>query len=158
MAIQGDLAGVLRKLDNIANVGDKIREPVDQCLTQLEGAAKDNASGPRPQNIDKVTGNLVNQIQSTGLNSGGNLGSGGATVNKLSGYVESRAIYSRIHEEGGVITPKTAPRLAWQTPSGEWRFANMVIIPPRPFMKPAFDANKDAMVQKLTDAIRELIQ
>jgi phage gpG-like protein len=47
-------------------------------------------------------------------------------------------IYARIHEFGGVITPKRAKMLSWIDPDTGWViFARRVVIPARPYFRPA---------------------
>ena len=131
----------------MANPHASLLSDVINALMQIEGTARDNASGPRPQKIDKVTGDLVRNIQSTGARIEGN---------SIIGEVESTSIYGRIHEEGGVITPKNAPVLSWQTSDGKWHHAMMVIIPPRPYLQPALESNSSAIIQNIGDAFMRL--
>ena len=79
------------------------------------------------------------------------------------GYAEAAVgtdvVYAAIHEFGGVITPKRARMLHWVDPdSGENIFANAVTIPPRPYLRPAWDENQDGMVAELKAALRAMIE
>ena len=48
--------------------------------------------------------------------------------------------YALIHELGGTIVPVKARALAIPQPDGSVRFAKSVIIPARPYLRPAADA------------------
>ncbi|RTI04509.1 hypothetical protein CSW30_13275 [Thermus scotoductus] len=59
--------------------------------------------------------------------------------------VYSDLIYARVHEYGATIRPKRGPYLVFRLwnfsdtdrPTGPWRRARQVVIPPRPFLGPA---------------------
>ncbi len=140
-------AAFIRKLERIQNLGRELVPTVDQYLLILESAAKKNASGPRPQHIDKVTSNLVNSIKSSGASLKGL---------SITGDVSVNVIYAKIHEFGGVIVPINGPYLTWQTSDGKWHRATMVIIPPRPYMYPALEETKSIFTQMLTDKVHEV--
>lgn len=53
------------------------------------------------------------------------------------GRIGTNVIYARIHELGGIIMPKTAKALRFQVAPGEWRTAQKVVMPARPFLRPA---------------------
>ncbi len=48
-------------------------------------------------------------------------------------------VYALIHELGGKIVPKTAPKLKFQI-GGSWVTVDEVNIPARPYLRPAADA------------------
>lgn len=62
------------------------------------------------------------------------------------GTVGTNVIYAPVHEYGATIEPKTKPYLKFQTPDGAWHSVKRVVIPPRPFMKPALEDNTDAIL------------
>lgn len=66
-------------------------------------------------------------------------------------------IYAKIHEFGGVITPKTKKRLAFQI-DGKWVFARKVTIPARPYLRPAVDNHLAEIKDAIIDALRGLLQ
>jgi phage gpG-like protein len=45
-------------------------------------------------------------------------------------------VYAAIHEHGGVIRPRGAEYMTFQTAEG-WRKVRQVIMPRRPYMEPA---------------------
>jgi len=148
VTVQG-LDRVLAKIERLKNINQELVPVVDRSLTYLEGLCKDNASGPRPEHIDKVTANLVGGIQSTGARLEGD---------SIVGEVESAALYSHIHENGGVISAKNAPMLKWQTPDGQWHQAQSVTIPARPFMAPSLIEGQPAVLKNLQEFVSEVIR
>jgi len=61
--------------------------------------------------------------------------------------------YAPIHEYGATIVPKTAKVLRFNIPGVGWRSAHKVIIPPRPFMKPALKDNSDKIVRIIQKSV-----
>ena len=58
-----------------------------------------------------------------------------------------------------MIKPKTAKALHWvDRESGEDRFAGSVTIPAHPYLRPAWDENKDAMIEKIKTVLTALIK
>lgn len=73
------------------------------------------------------------------------------------GYVRAgsyRLVYNKIHEYGGVITPKRAHTLSWVGEDGVMRFAKMVVIPARPYIRPAFDEHKSDIIESMSTVIK----
>lgn len=66
------------------------------------------------------------------------------SAEKVTASVGTNLVYARQREYGGVIVPKRARLLAWQSPDGGWRFARRVYQRPQPYMRPAFDTQKAA--------------
>ena len=69
------------------------------------------------------------------------------------GDIGSNAPYARIHDVGGVITPKTKRLLSWIGESGRV-FAKSVTIPARPYFTPAMKK----LEIKLDDDIKKYIE
>jgi len=67
-------------------------------------------------------------------------------------------IYGRIQELGGIIKPVVAKMLSWVADSGERIFANLVQIPARPYLRPAFDEHKDDIVTAMEFQLRQAIE
>lgn len=64
-------------------------------------------------------------------------------------------VYALIHELGGTIRPVKAKALAIPQPDGSVRFVKQVTIPPRPYLRPAADANYPklpALIKKAFEA------
>jgi phage gpG-like protein len=138
---------ILARIAKIKQIETKMVKVVDDGLLAIEAAARANASGPRPEHIDEVTGDLVRQIQSTGAFIQGNT---------ISGEVVSNSDHGMIHETGGVITAKNAPFLVWQDSSGNWYRKKAVTIPARPYMDPAIRQTRDKIVKNAESAIQEI--
>lgn len=69
----------------------------------------------------------------------------------------SGVIYAAIHEFGGVIEPKRAKYLSWIGPTGERVFAKRVRMPARPYLRPAFDENKEEIKGVIAAGIKKII-
>ena len=55
-------------------------------------------------------------------------------------------VYARIHEFGGTILPIHGEYLTFKTYDGMWHKVKVVHMPARPYMRPALDEHKDAIV------------
>lgn len=146
MTIEG-MDRVLAKIGKLKSSVPLLVPAVTLALVQLEGAARDNASGPRPTHIDKVTGNLVNNIKMSGPKVSGT---------EISGEVQSTVEYARIHEYGGIIRPKNKKMLKWVGSDGQAHFAYAATIPARPYMRPALAENREAIGQNVKEAFIRL--
>jgi len=62
-------------------------------------------------------------------------------------------IYAAIHEFGGEILPKRAKFLHWVDKNGKDVFAKRVKMPMRPYLRPAFDENKEAIKAAIANDI-----
>ncbi|HWQ67994.1 MAG TPA: hypothetical protein VN372_14135 [Methanospirillum sp.] len=145
--VQG-LDRVLARIAKIKQIQPRVVEVVDDGLLAIEAAAKANASGPRPEHIDEVTGDLVRQIQSSGASIKGDT---------ITGEVVSNSDHGMIHETGGVVTAKNAPYLVWQDSNGGWHKAEAVTIPARPYMDPALQQTREQIIQNVQDAFMGLL-
>ncbi len=56
-----------------------------------------------------------------------------------SGEVEvgTNIVYAAIHEFGGIIKPRTKKALTFKTKDGRWHTVQRVVMPARPYMRPA---------------------
>ena len=83
-------------------------------------------------NMDKVlrrrSGNLINSI----IVRSHSVGEGAKAIIKIGSK------YSAIHEFGGTILPKNAKALHWKV-NGQDIFAKKVVIPERPYFRPAIE-------------------
>ena len=107
-------------------------------------AREDYLSGPRPEKLGTVTGQLRT-----------------STVYKVMGnrvVIGSNLKYARIHEFGGVIKAKNSPFLVFKI-GKQWISVKQVTIPARPFLRPALADSKGAalsIIQRLAnEALRE---
>lgn len=67
--------------------------------------------------------------------------------------------YAAIQEFGGVIMPKKAKMLHWvDRETGEDVFAHSVTIPAQPYLRPAWDENKDAMIEAVKSSLRTKLE
>ena len=65
---------------------------------------------------------------------------------QIIGTLGSDKIYASIHEYGGTITARRAKFLIFKTKDG-WRRVESVNIPPRPFLRPAIENNRDEVAK-----------
>ena len=66
-------------------------------------------------------------------------------------------VYAKAHEFGTTIFPKKGPFLAFQV-DGKWVFTKKVVLPARPFLRPAVDNNLSSIREAIVDALRGLLQ
>lgn len=66
-------------------------------------------------------------------------------------------IYGRTHEFGATIVPKKADALHFEV-DGQEVFAKKVVIPKRPFMRPAADENRDKIANAIGETLARLIE
>ncbi len=65
--------------------------------------------------------------------------------------------YAAIHEYGGIIKAKNKPFLVFKI-DGKLIFTKSVQIPARPYLRPAFDSQKDAAITEVGEALAELVR
>lgn len=63
---------------------------------------------------------------------------------------------AKIHEFGGVITPKDAEWLQFEV-DGEWVKTKKVNMPARPYMRPAIDTKKSEIAAAIAESISRRI-
>lgn len=61
-------------------------------------------------------------------------------------------IYAAVHEFGATIRPKRAKVLHWME-GDEHVFAKQVVIPPRPYLRPAIDENKQEVLNAMAAVV-----
>lgn len=65
--------------------------------------------------------------------------------------------YARIHEYGGTIRAKNKPFLVFKI-GGKLIFTKSVQIPPRPYLRPAFDSQRTNALNEVGEALAELVR
>jgi HK97 gp10 family phage protein len=66
-------------------------------------------------------------------------------------------VYAAIHEFGGMIVAKTAKALRFQI-DGKWIFTKKVMMPARPYLRPAVDEHLDEIRNAIADTINGLLE
>jgi phage gpG-like protein len=106
---------------------------------------EDYLSGPRPEHLGRRSGDLARSVNYR------------VSGNRV--VVGTNLIDGPVHEFGATIYPKSKPRLVFQLLDKSWRSALKVVIPERPFLRPALrDSIRPSIgiVQRLTkEAVRE---
>jgi len=108
----------------------------------------DYLSGPRPQKLGRVSGDLARK--GTGVD---------FKVQGSRVVIGTNLRYGKVHEKGATIFPRSAKNLVFQLRSGEWRASKRVVIPARPFLSPAvIDAipeTKSIIARHANEVLRE---
>lgn len=79
------------------------------------------------------------------------------TAKRVSVLVGTDVEYARIHEFGGDIVPRNARALAFQI-GGEWIITQRVTMPARPYLRPAYDAQRDEAVRIFRKAVADQVR
>jgi HK97 gp10 family phage protein len=66
-------------------------------------------------------------------------------------------VYAKIHEFGGVIKARTAPFLSFMV-DGKWIHTKSVVMPARPFFRPAVDEHLAEINQAIGDAMGGILE
>lgn len=135
-----EFAGALRKLEGHVR-GRVIAKAAMAGGYVIEGHAKINVE----KTFKPGTGNLAGSIQTVLEKS---------DENSAEVSVGPTVIYGRIQELGGVIRPVTAKRLYWMGEDGQLRSAMVVVIPPRPYLRPAVDENEGRIWKAVSENLR----
>jgi hypothetical protein len=128
-----DLASWEADLDKIgeAAAGEALGRTVEAIGLRIEAKAKVNAANVLNKH---PTGFLISTIQTQK-----------PVVEGL--YAECDvnvgAEYGAIHEFGGIIRATNGPYLTFRTEDGEWHSVPSVLMPARPYMRPAIDDEAD---------------
>ena len=93
-------------------------------------------------NAPFITGNLKRNIKSK--------------VFKDVAKIGTDVIYARIHELGGIITPKRAKYLRFKV-GGKWVATKRVVMPKRPYLQPALEDSANEIRKIFVDNIKKVI-
>lgn len=146
----GFMSVVVEGLDDLARKSAALRGAVSPAVLGvalvaggkiIESAAKQNMGGPGP---NRDTGDLSRSITTE--------------LRGLSVHVGTDKVYGAIQELGGTIEAKNAPYLVFQTDDGQWHSVKSVTLPPRPYLRPAFDENAERVVDVVGQAVELVIR
>lgn len=132
---QTDLRKIIGKLNGIE---ESIEEGLRQAMLFVEWEAK--KSFGKVGHLKSRSGRLRSSIK--------------AEVKGLKGSVGTNVIYGPTHEFGATIKPKKGEYLRFQI-MGQWKTVKQVVIPPRPFIGPALEENKEDIIGMILDKITE---
>jgi len=131
----------LKRLDDTVR-GEAAKQALQTGAHVIEAKAKVNLSG---HGLHK-TGRLINSVEVF-------------NVTPKQALVGSRGvIYAPVHEFGTVIRPKRAKVLSWIGQDGVRRFAKMVRIPARPWLRPAAEESKAEIANVMAMVIRSFLK
>jgi len=123
---------------------DGLVEGMRMAMFHAERKSKERMG--TPGNLRVRTGNLRRSINSSVAVEG----------RSVVGILGSYVIYARIHELGGVIRAKNG-YLKFKTDHG-WRSAKQVVIPARPFLRPAITENLSRMSDIIAKSIMNKVE
>jgi phage gpG-like protein len=139
----------------------------DNRIKKLQGAMRKKglekavmAGGQQLEAYAKIN---VNETFSSKATGGAGLAGSIQTVIETSSdqaayaAVGPTVVYGRIQELGGEILPVHAKMLSWINDAGERIFAKRVVLPARPYLRPAYDEHKTEIVQVMKDTLRRII-
>lgn len=135
-----EFSAKLKKLSATAR-SQKILDSLEAGGRVIQIYAQDNV---RTKLNRHPTGNLVNNID---VKREGKIVLVGAWA----------TIYAKIHEFGGIITPRRAKLLHFFVDGAEV-FTKRVSIPARPYLRPAVDEHMPEIEQAVSDAMRGLLE
>ena len=146
----GDVVILKNNVDAIrkAVTGEHLKKAVQAGGHVLEGHAKIN--------IEKTFSGK--STGAAGLGGSVQVVVSKSTATEAEVDVGPTVIYGRIHEFGGIIKPIRAKMLSWIADTGERIFANLVQIPARPYLRPAFDEHKDDIVTAMEHQLKKAIE
>jgi phage gpG-like protein len=127
-----------------SNFRKKFREGMRQAMLHAESKSKKSFN--KPGNLHVRTGHLRRSIESSIRD----------RRSEIIGVISSNVKYANVHEFGATITPKTGTYLKFKTIGGGWVTTKEVVIPARPFLKPAITDNMEHIQDIIEKKILEL--
>lgn len=145
-------AKAVRKVEELnSRLLPVLQKELQRWLIQTAGYIKEQKLTGQVLHIQ--TGNLRSSITpSTVLNQAGIM-----TGNIQAGFGNKSIVYARIHELGGIILPRRADALKFQTADGAWHTVKRVVIPARPYMRPAAEERKPVLLAQVNEAVQRYI-
>ncbi len=140
-----------------------IRRALTVAPKLIMGAVKESTFDVLGQAKENVK-NTFNTTRREGQAHSGSFGTlGGSIGTKFTpaafrGETGPAAIYGRIHELGGVIKPVHAQFLTFRLPDGQWVKTRRVVMPARPYMRPAFESMVPKIRKNFGNALRKALQ
>lgn len=139
---------------NLDRFKKKLRAMQDTMRSEvLHDAAE--AGGRVVETYAKINIERTFSKRSTGGLAGSMMVEVEASATKAEAKIGPSAVYGRIQELGGVIRPLVKRMLHWIDPeTGEERWAKMVHIPARPYLRPALDEHKPEILKAVMETIK----
>ena len=128
---------LMGKLDRAARGADqRLRAAVRRAGLAVAGQAQKNVTGGGSSTtmLNVRTGRLRSSISAV-------------MVGPYAVAVGTNVVYGPIHEYGGEILPVRSKWLRFQTPDGQWHTVAKVRIPARPWLRPALEKMRAAVIQ-----------
>lgn len=122
-------------------LGDAVQRGLTTALVKVANYAVANKL--TGQVLNQRTGRLISSVQSSVRVSG--------SGTRVTGRIGS-VFYGRVHEFGATIEVNSPVNLGGDI---GWRYLKTVTLPPRPWLGPSLDENKDQIAADIKGAIRE---
>ena len=127
-------------------IPDVLQRTLERIGQVAEDEGRANASG---RILTRRSGELARSIRHVV-----EVTAGGAQVGLIAGSPTVR--YARIHEVGGIIRGR--PWLLFQVSPGQWRRVQQVVIPARPYLRPAMETAMRQLPAVLEEHVRPLLR
>ena len=127
-------------------IPDVLRRTLERIGETATDEARANASG---RVLTRRSGDLARSIRHVV-----EITSTGAQVGLVAGSPTVR--YARIHEVGGIIRGR--PWLLFQVSAGQWRRVQQVVIPARPYLRPAMEVAMRQLPAVLEEHVRPVLR
>jgi len=134
---------MLRKMPDL--IVPALRKGTEEAMILAEREAKLNLSG---KILNRRTGRIRNSITHKV----------GIQGDKVVGKIGTNVVYGRIHELGGEIYPRKAKALKFNIPGVGWRTAKKVVMPARPYLRPALEDNMSDIARILANRVTEAFE
>jgi len=142
----------------------KLEDHFSAVIGQVSGETLVKAAQAGGHVVEAYAKINVNSVFSSKSTGGAGLGGSIQVVmakadsNSAEVDVGPTVIYGRIQELGGIIKPVHAKMLSWVNEAGERIFANLVHIPPRPYLRPALDEHMEEVTQAMGYQLKKGIE
>ena len=144
MKLEVEITGVAELKKNIAKLGDEFTKYLEAAVMAgalpVQNAAKEKAP--------YKTGTLRRSIH---------METKSKSPERVEVAVGTDVVYAAIQEFGGTITPKRAKMLRFVI-GGQEIFAKRVQIPPHPYLRPALDEKKNAAIDEMGAALKQILE
>lgn len=143
---------------NLDRFKKKLRAMQDTMRSEVLHDAAD-AGGRVVETYAKINIERTFSKRSTGGLAGSMMVEVEASATKAEAKIGPSAVHGRIQELGGVIRPLVKRMLHWIDPeTGEERWAKVVHIPARPYLRPALDEHKPEILKAVMETIKDGIR
>lgn len=146
--ITGKITGGERAVEQVQSFAGHLRDELRTSVSRLGQAlllrVKQKLSG---EVLKAPTGNLKGSMNER-------LEESGDSIMAIVGTSLGRVPYARIHEYGGIITPKRGEFLTFKTADGSWHRVRQVVMPERSYLRSSLAELRPTVAQEVQNACR----